>query len=299
MIRPIAVLLAGLLATVFIPPALADAPPAAESSDATDATDATYRDAKLADYLVGTWFIDKVEDGVQWSSEFTYGADRKFVGTITRVDLTQGMGPNTIHTMQLSGSWSVDGDVSTEITEKTSSPDYQVPHTERARTLVVDATHLIFIDLESGKRSVHERKPETTDEHVRRVRDAVPDPGSNAWVEVERGPAGISSYDKSTLDRRGDIVGAWIRVELSDATIDAMKKQSPGGSAGPGIKSMRTYTLTDCRLKLIRPRQLRFTLTNGQEMSMSFPTAEPGQWERLRGTAQPNSPQQAVCAVKP
>ncbi len=116
MTRPIAVLLAGLLATVFIPPARADAPPAAESSDATDATDATYRDAKLADYLVGTWFIDKVEDGVQWSSEFTYGADRKFVGTITRVDLTQGMGPNTIHTMQLSGSWSVDGDAPTEIT---------------------------------------------------------------------------------------------------------------------------------------------------------------------------------------
>lgn len=291
MTRPIAVLLAGLLATVFIPPARADAPPAAEISDATDPT---YRDAKLADYLVGTWFVDQVEEGVQWSIEYTYSADRKFVSNVTRADLTHG-----IQKFLVSGSWSVDGDVVTEIIEKSSFPAHKVPKTKRTRTLVVDATHLIFIDLESDVRIAFERKPETTDEHVRRVRDAVPDPGSDAWVEVERGPAGISSYDKSTLDRRGDIVGVWIRVELSDAAIDAMKKQSPTGSAGPGIKSMSTYTLTDCRLKLIRPRQLRFTLSDGQEMSMSFPTAEPGQWERLRGTTQPDSPQQAICAVRP
>ncbi len=296
MMRPIAVLLAGLLATVFIPPVRADAPPAAEISDATDPT---YRDAKLANYLVGTWFVDQVEEGVQWSIEYTYSADRKFVGNVTRADLTHGISPNAIQKFLLSGSWSVDGDVLTETTEKSSFPAFEAPKTERARTLVVDATHLIFIDLESGKRVAPERKPETTDEHVRRVRDAVPAPGSDAWVEVERGPAGISSYDKSTLDRRGDIVGVWIRVELSDAAIDAMKKQSPTGSAGPGIKSMSTYTLTDCRLKLIRPRQLRFTLSDGQEMSMSFPTAEPGQWERLRGTTQPDSPQQAICAVRP
>ena len=72
-------------------------------------------------------------------------------------------------------------------------------------------------------------------------------------------------------------------------------------SAQPEItfKAIRTYSLIDCQRNLVRVRQIRITTSEGGDMTMNAPTAEPGRWERVDPDSYRNGGPGIACSVKP
>ncbi len=258
-------------------------------------TDLIYRDQQLSGYITGSWYSDSVDAGATVSQDFSYAPGGTFSGVWKRANPQLGTAA-----VEFSGTWSVDGDTVSATVQKASNPALKVPFSERFQIAPVDADHLISTSLASGARMVFTRKPDTTEEHLQRIKEAVPDPGGDdAWVEFARAPAGTAFYDKRTLDRRGDIVGAWVRLDLSEAAIAEVSKRASGGQRTPTFKAIRTYSLIDCQRNLVRVRQIRITTSEGGDMTMNAPTAEPGRWERVDPDSYRNGGPGIACNVKP
>ena len=272
------------------------APGAIAESAVTEPVDLVYRDGQLARYVTGSWYVDLLKAGTPVSQDSTYATDGTFTGVAKQTNPQLGSA-----TLEYSGTWSVDGDTINSTIRKASNPAFEVPLAERFQITPVDADHLISTSLASGARMVFTRKPDTTEEHLQRMKEAVPDPGSDdAWVEIVRTPAGTAFYDKRTLDRRGDIVGAWVRLDLSETAIAEVSKQASGGQRAPTLKAIRTYSLIDCQRNLVKVRQVRITTSEGGDMTMNLPTVAPGRWNRINpDTARNSTPAGTVCNVKP
>jgi len=281
-------LLFSLLAAGLAPGAIAE-------SAVTEPVDLVYRDGQLARYVTGSWYVDSLDGGSPVSQDFTYAADGTFTGVAKQTNPQLGSAA-----LEYSGTWSVDGDTINGTIRKASNPAFKVPLSKHFQITPVDADHLISTTMSSGVRMVFTRKPDTTEEHLQRMKEAVPDPGGDdAWVEFARAPAGTAFYDKRTLDRRGDIVGAWVRLDLSEAAIAEVNKRASGGQRAPTFKAIRTYSLIDCQRNLVRVRQIRITTSEGGDMTMNAPTAEPGRWERVDPDSYRNGGPGIACSVKP
>lgn len=281
-------LLFSLLAAGLAPGAIAE-------SAVTESVDLVYRDRQLASYITGSWYVDSLDGGSPLSQDFTYAADGTFIGVVKQTNPQLGSAA-----LEYRGTWSVDGDTIDGTVRKASNPAIKVPFSERFQITPVDADHLISTAMNSGARTVFSRSPETTEEHLLRMKEAVPDPGGDdAWVEIARSPAGSMSYDKRTLDRRGHIVGAWIRAVLSDATVAEMEKQSSAGQHMPAFKAIRTYSLIDCQRNLTKVRQVRVTMPDGSDVTVNAPAGAPERWTRFNPDMAQNSGPGTVCNVKP
>lgn len=281
-------LLFSLLAAGLAPDAIAE-------SAATASVDLVYRDRQLASYITGSWYVDSLDGGSPLSQDFTYTTDGTFTGVMKRTNAQLGAA-----VLEYSGTWSVDGDTINVMMQKASSPALKVPLSERFQITPVDADHLISTSMSSGARTVFSRGHETTEDHLLRMKEAVPDPAADeTWVEIARTPGGTVLYDTRTLDRRGDIVGAWVRLDFSEAAIAELKKRASGGAAPPAFKALRTYSLIDCQRKLTRTRQVRITISEGGDMTMNAPTAAPGRWERINPDTYRSMGLGTVCNVKP
>lgn len=265
--RPAFSLLAFLLAAT---PALADAP---------------YRDARLAGYLVGSWFHDETRPNTVLSYDRNFTPDGQFTGTIIAIR-SAGDGTTTLARLHYSGHWKVEGDTLVETIESSQPPTEQLPTTDKVHIEVADNTHYTGTDLtERGTRRTFERLPPATPAHIERAKAPWPEPGPDRkWVEMSREPAGVTSYDASTLSWTGSIGGVWLRTRMSDGAVaNAQKKARTGKGAATVIKGTESYLLFDCDKPLIRTQETRITLADGQTLTVSKASRDDlAQWERRR-----------------
>lgn len=294
-LRPACHLLLALF-SAFLPPAFADTAPATQSAEAPETA---YRDQKLADYLVGTWFQDEMTTDRVSVSDETLLADGSFSGALTLI--APGSAGAGIMKVVYAGHWKIEGDVMVQSMETSKPPLPDLPATEKYRIEVIDAHHFIQESLRSGKRMTIQRQPALTPAHTTRANAPWPDPGpSESWVEIEKNDAHTLSYDKSSVQRHDGIGGAWTRMTLSDEAIKLIAARTSQSNT-PTPKSIDSFTLFDCPLKAFRVQEVRVILSNGQSVAVKNPAGtDPTKWERMNALVmRPGNPVKGLCTHLP
>jgi hypothetical protein len=266
-------------------------PKAETSSQPSDqTTQQLYRDSKLAQYLVGTWYKDKKEESVIISDEVTFEAD----GTVS-AELSFSPVPDVVsntnvpNAITYSGAWRIDGDIVIETVEKMSVPLVKpLPKTDKFRITVFGPDERTSQSLETGNIVTYHRKPTITEQHQQLFHQTWPAPSStDTWVEFHKDPITTSYFDKSTIQRYGYIVKVWIRADMSEAAIDNARKQhkqlKDRGSTLTGIimEQVFIYHLLDCRRRLTKPREIRIHERGQLVASSDYGDEDPEYWTRI------------------
>lgn len=265
-------------------------PKAETSSQPSDqTTPQLYRDSKLAQYLVGTWYQDEKEDSVIISDEVTFEADGTVSSELSYSPVSDVVSnTNVPNSITYSGAWRIDGDIVIETVEKMSVFLKPLPKTGKFRITVIGPDERTSQSLETGKIVTYHRKPTITEQHQQLFHQTWPAPSStDTWVEFHKDPITTSYFDKSTIQRYGYIVKVWIRADMSEAAIDNARKQhkqlKDRDSTVTGIIMEQgfIYHLLDCRRRLTKPREIRIHERGQLVASSDYGDEDPEYWTRI------------------
>ncbi len=246
----------------------------------------SYRDEKLAQYLVGTWYNETISSTEITESEQTYKADGTFSGTFNVYRLPTITSIGILIKGTFSGIWHVEGDISIETGLEMSMPLFPLPNTGKYRNTDIQPDQYTSEDVSSGKKNVPRRKPLTTGQHSQVFNKPWPEPFlTDAWIQFHKDSTGIEYYDKLTIQRYDDIVGVWIRGDMSEAAISEAREHASKDRSGlPALIMEKTliYKLVDCKRKLIKPRDIRIYSGGRLVAASKYEGEDPMNWSRIK-----------------
>lgn len=273
-----------LLTALTIMPAPAASPAA---SPVTLVPAETTVDAGLANLLLGTWWADDIKENGSLSIERTYLRNGRFMSTtafhpaVDRIATSEMARPQNAE-----GKWRIEQDVLIEEIERSIPPIEPAAQTSRRRVRVEGPDHIHLLPVEgSGAEIVLYRKPLTTATHVRAVLAPVPEPGTPGdWIVFDQDRMNVSHYDKSTITRNGDFVAVWTRSRLTPAGLEKSRELAAATpqEANRILEVGELRRIIDCRLRLVKNRQIRIHFGGGEQLTSNYLTESPLEWDRIR-----------------
>lgn len=246
-----------------------------------------YRDEKLAQYLIGTWYHD--DDDISstkiYESETTYKADGTYFETVKFYMSNTTTNIGNLNKVTFSGIWHVEGDIIIETVQEMSMPLFPLPKTGKYRITDIQPDQHTSEDVSSGEKSAYRRKPSTTEQHSQVFNKPWPEPVlTNGWTQFHKSSVGILYYDKSTIQRYGDVVGVWFREDLSEAAISEAREHASKIRSGLPVVIMEKsfiYKLIDCKRKLIKGRDIRIYSGGKLVAESKYEREDPMNWSRI------------------
>lgn len=244
-------------------------------------------DAGLANLLFGTWWADDIKENGSLSIERTYLRNGRFMSTTAFHPAVDRIGTSEmVRPQNAEGKWRIEQDVLIEEIERSNPPIEPAAQTSRRRVRVEgpDHIHLLGVDGNEGETVLY-RKPLTIAAHVRAVLAPVPEPGTPGdWVVFNQDRLNVSHYDKSTITRNGDFVAVWTRFRLTPAGL-AKSRELAAATPQETNRIMEVgevRRIIDCRLRLVKNRQIRMHFSGGEQLTSDYPTDSPLEWDRIR-----------------